>query len=44
MVLPSFYREAVHRCLIEACAMGTPIVTADTVGCKELVDDGINGY
>jgi glycosyltransferase involved in cell wall biosynthesis len=30
--------------LLEAAAMGRPIVTTDTVGCKEVVDDGINGF
>lgn len=44
VVLPSFYREGVPKSLLEACAMGKPIVTTDNVGCRETVDDGINGY
>lgn len=44
MVLPSFYREGVPKSLLEACAMGKPIITTDNVGCRETVDDGINGY
>lgn len=44
MVLPSFYREGVPKSLLEACAMGKPIVTTDNVGCRETVNDGINGY
>ncbi|PMG66497.1 glycosyl transferase family 1 [Vibrio splendidus] len=44
MVLPSFYREGVPKSLLEACAMGKPIVTTDNVGCRETVDGGINGY
>ena len=44
MVLPSFYREGVPKSLLEACAMGKPSVTTDNVGCRETVDDGINGY
>jgi N,N'-diacetylbacillosaminyl-diphospho-undecaprenol alpha-1,3-N-acetylgalactosaminyltransferase len=41
-VLPS-YREGVPRTLLEAASMGKPIVTTDTVGCREVVEDGING-
>ncbi len=43
-VLPSYYREGVPRTLLEALSMGRPIVTTDTVGCRETVKDGINGY
>lgn len=42
-VLPS-YREGVPRTLLEASSMGKPIVTTDAVGCKEVVDNGINGF
>lgn len=34
--LPS-YREGLPRSLIEACSCGLPIVTTDTVGCREIV-------
>jgi len=44
MVLPSFYREGVPKSLLESGAMGKPIVTTNNVGCRETVDDGINGY
>lgn len=44
MVLPSFYREGVPKSLLEAGAMGKPIVTTDNVGCRETVDHGVNGY
>lgn len=44
MVLPSFYREGVPKSLLEACAMGKPIITTDNVGCRETVDDGLNGF
>ncbi len=43
MVLPS-YREGLPRCLIEAAACGLPIVTTDAPGCREVVEDGVNGY
>lgn len=41
-VLPS-YREGVPRTLLEAAAMARPIVTTDTVGCREVVEHGVNG-
>lgn len=42
IVLPS-YREGTPRSLLEAAAIGRPIVTTHVVGCKEVVDDGVNG-
>ena len=44
VVLPSFYREGTPRALLEAAAMARPIVTTDSVGCRDVVDDGVNGY
>lgn len=44
VVLPSFYREGVPKSLLEAAAMGKPIITTNNTGCRETVDDGINGY
>ncbi len=44
IVLPSYYREGVPRTLLEAAAMEKPIITTNNIGCKEVVDDGINGY
>lgn len=43
IVLPS-RREGTPRILLEAAAMARPIVTADSVGCRDVVDDGVNGY
>jgi len=43
-VLPSYYREGVPRTLLEALAMGRPIITTDTVGCRETVKEGKNGF
>lgn len=43
-VLPSFYREGVPKSLLEAAAMGKPIITTDNVGCRETVEDGVTGY
>jgi glycosyltransferase involved in cell wall biosynthesis len=44
VVLPSFYREGTPRSLLEAAAMARPIVTTDSVGCRNVVDDGVNGF
>jgi N,N'-diacetylbacillosaminyl-diphospho-undecaprenol alpha-1,3-N-acetylgalactosaminyltransferase len=43
-VLPSYYPEGVPRVLLEALAMGKPIVTTDMPGCRETVEEGWNGY
>ncbi len=44
MAFPSHYREGVPKSLIDACAIGRPIVTTNSIGCKDVVDDGINGF
>lgn len=43
-VLPSQYNEGVPRSLLEAMACGKPIITSDWRGCRETVEDGVNGY
>ncbi len=43
VVLPSYFREGVPRSLLEAAAMQRPLITTNSVGCKEVVMDGING-
>ncbi|RLA74067.1 MAG: glycosyltransferase family 1 protein [Epsilonproteobacteria bacterium] len=44
IVLPSYYREGTPRVLLESASMAKPIITADSVGCRDVVDDGVNGY
>ncbi|MBR1682829.1 MAG: glycosyltransferase family 4 protein [Bacteroidaceae bacterium] len=44
VAFPSYYREGVPKSLIDACAVGKPIVTTNSIGCKDVVDDGINGF
>lgn len=41
---PSYYMEGLPKSLIEACAIGRPIVTTDNIGCRDVVTDGVNGY
>ncbi len=43
VVLPS-YREGIPRSLLEAMSMGRPIITTDSVGCREVIEDGKNGF
>ena len=43
IVLPS-YREGTSRVLLEAAAMGRPIITTDVPGCREIVEHGKNGF
>lgn len=43
-VLPSYYMEGLPRSILEALAMGLPIVTTDWRGCRETVDEGVNGF
>lgn len=38
------YREGLPKALIEAMAVGRPIVTTNVPGCKECVEDGVNGF
>lgn len=42
-VLPSYYREGVPRVLLEAGAMGLPLITTEMPGCRETVQPGWNG-
>lgn len=41
--LPS-YREGLPKALLEAASCGRPIVTTDTIGCREVVRHGENGF
>lgn len=43
-VLPSYYREGLPRGILEAMAMGLPVVTTDNPGCRDAVVDGETGF
>jgi len=43
VVLPSYYREGAPRSLLEAAACGLPIITTDSIGCREVVDHEVTG-
>lgn len=38
------YHEGMANVLLETCAGGRPVIACDINGCKEAVDDGVNGY
>lgn len=44
MVLVSYYREGVPRTLLEGLSMSKPIIASNSVGCKEVVEEGKNGF
>lgn len=44
VAFPSYYMEGLPKSLIEACAIGRPIITTLSIGCKDTVDDGVNGF
>lgn len=43
VVLPS-YREGTSRILLEAAAMGRPVIASDVPGCREVIENGITGF
>jgi glycosyltransferase involved in cell wall biosynthesis len=42
-VLPS-YREGTPKALLEAAACARPIVTTDVTGCRQVIENGVEGY
>ena len=44
VAFPSYYMEGLPKSLIEADAIGRPVITSNSVGCKETVVDGYNGF
>ncbi|MFI3285992.1 MAG: glycosyltransferase family 4 protein [Rikenellaceae bacterium] len=44
VAFPSYYNEGLPKSLIEANAVGRPIITTDNIGCRDTVKDGVNGF
>ncbi len=44
VIVLTSYREGLSKVLMEGLAMGKPIITTDTPGCRQTVDHGRNGY
>ena len=44
VAFPSYYKEGLPKSLIEASAIGRPIIITNSVGCKDVVEDGVNGF
>ena len=44
IIHPTYYPEGLSNVLLEASATGRPIITTNRSGCREVVDDGVNGY
>lgn len=44
MILPTYYKEGTPRSILEGLAMGRPIVTTNTPGCRNTVANGKNGF
>lgn len=43
-VLPSYYGEGLPRSIMEAMAMGRPVITTDAPGCRESLAAGVSGF
>lgn len=41
---PTYYPEGMSNVLLESCSCGRPIITTDRPGCREVVEDGVNGF
>lgn len=43
-VHPTYYPEGISNVLLESAASARPIIATNRSGCKEVVDEGINGF
>ena len=44
IIHPTYYPEGISNVLLEASATGRPIITTDRSGCREVVENEVNGY
>lgn len=44
ILLPSLHREGIPRALLEGAAMGKPLIASRIPGCKEVIEDSVNGF
>ena len=44
IIHPTYYPEGMSNVLLEASACGRPIITTNRSGCREVIDDGVNGF
>lgn len=43
LVLPTYHPEGISNVILEACAVGRPVICTPRTGCREVVSDGVNG-
>lgn len=43
-VHPTYYPEGLSNVLLESAASGRPIITTNRSGCREVIDEGVNGF
>ncbi|MEK5214645.1 glycosyltransferase family 4 protein [Psychrobacillus sp. FSL H8-0487] len=41
---PTYYPEGMSNVLLESAACGRPMITTNRAGCREIIEDGKNGY
>lgn len=44
VIHPTYYPEGLSNVLLEASASGRPIITTNRSGCREVIEDGVNGF
>ena len=44
VVHPTYYPEGISNVLLEGAACGRALITTNRAGCREVIDDGVNGF